>query len=195
MCCDYTPTPTLNNSSKFPNPADDDDDATIVTSNCSKCKASDAATVETAELTDLESDSDSASDSDEPENDVACAAHEHTALHPSASNEPENDAACEAQKRTALHLEPSLAIADSGATAHFILPRVRIRNKQKAIHPLTITLPDGEVIRSTHTGHLTLPGLPPAATLAHVVPGLAHSSLISVKQLCDHGCTVIFSKK
>ena len=87
------------------------------------------------------------------------------------------------------------AIADSGATAHFLLPNVPINNKRHAEHPLNITLPDGEVIQSTHVGNLNLPGLGDAATLAHVVPGLAHSSLLSIKQLCDNGCHVIFTKK
>eukprot|EP00804_Cyclotella_cryptica_P013525 CCRYP_017242-RA/>CCRYP_017242-RA protein AED:0.41 eAED:0.41 QI:0/0/0/1/0/0/5/0/589 len=86
------------------------------------------------------------------------------------------------------------AIADSGATAHFLLPNVLINNKHKADHPLSITLPDGEVIQSTHVGNLNLPGLSESATLAHVVPGLAHSSLLSIKQLCDNGCHVIFTK-
>jgi hypothetical protein len=86
------------------------------------------------------------------------------------------------------------AIADSGATAHFLLPNVPINNKRKADHPLNITLPDGEVIQSTHVGNLNLPGLGDSATLTHVVPGLAHSSLLSIKQLCDNGCHVIFTK-
>ncbi|KAL7479099.1 hypothetical protein ACHAW6_004847, partial [Cyclotella cf. meneghiniana] len=54
--------------------------------------------------------------------------------------------------------------------------------------PLNITLPDGKIIKSTNVGNLNLPGLGDAATIAHVIPGLAHSSLISVKQLCNNGC-------
>lgn len=92
-------------------------------------------------------------------------------------------------------LHPSHAIADSGATAHFLLPQAKIHNKRVATTPLNITLPDGDIIQSTHLGNLNLPGLPDAATTAHIVPGLAHSSLISIKQLCDHGCHVIFTNK
>ena len=44
-------------------------------------------------------------------------------------------------------------------------------------------------------GNLNLPGLGDAATLAHVVPDLAHSSLLSIKQLCDNGCHVLFTKQ
>ena len=86
------------------------------------------------------------------------------------------------------------SIADSGATAHFILPHVQILNKHKAETPLNITLPNSEIIQSTHVGNLNLPGLGNAATIAHDVPGLAHSSPLSVKQLCDNGCNVIFTK-
>eukprot|EP00804_Cyclotella_cryptica_P030453 CCRYP_008525-RA/>CCRYP_008525-RA protein AED:0.46 eAED:0.46 QI:0/0/0/1/1/1/2/0/145 len=38
-------------------------------------------------------------------------------------------------------------------------------------------------------------GLGDSETLAHVIPVLAHSSLLSIKQLCDNGCHVIFTKK
>ncbi|KAL7462118.1 hypothetical protein ACHAXS_005381 [Conticribra weissflogii] len=41
-----------------------------------------------------------------------------------------------------------------------------------------------------HTCHLDIPWLPPQATEAHIVQGLAHTSLISIKQLCNHGCIV-----
>ena len=92
-------------------------------------------------------------------------------------------------------LAPHEAIADSGATGHFLLPNLQVHNKQIATAPLLITLPDGEAINSTHTGNLNIPGLPDKANEAHIVPGLAHSSLISIKQLCDNGCTVLFTKK
>ncbi|KAL7479932.1 hypothetical protein ACHAW6_007837 [Cyclotella cf. meneghiniana] len=56
-------------------------------------------------------------------------------------------------------------------------------------------MPDGEAIHSTHEGYLPIDDLPDEATLAHKVPGLAHLSLVSIKQLCDHGCYAIFTKK
>jgi hypothetical protein len=74
------------------------------------------------------------------------------------------------------------------------LPNATIHNKRKATNPLNITLPDGNIIQSTHIGNLNLPGLNEEATRAHIVPGLAHSSLLSVKQLCDNGCHVLFTK-
>ena len=61
--------------------------------------------------------------------------------------------------------------------------------------PLIINLPDGEVIKSTYTCKLNLPFLPEAATRAHIVPGLAHTSLVSIKILCDAGCEVNYNEK
>jgi hypothetical protein len=36
--------------------------------------------------------------------------------------------------------------------------------------------------------------LPPAARAAHICPELKNGALISVGQLCDHGCTAFFTK-
>ena len=99
----------------------------------------------------------------------------------SLSNFDSNDYALQTTAYINITLGKEEAIADSGATAHFILPHVQILNKCKAETPLNITLPDGEIIQSTHVGNLNLPGLGNAATIAHVVPGLAHSLLLSVK--------------
>jgi hypothetical protein len=47
---------------------------------------------------------------------------------------------------------------------------------------------------STHEGYLDIPNLPPNATHAHVVPELNTHSLISIRQLCDVGCTASIDK-
>ena len=147
----------------------DDDDTTVITSNCSHSKK---------QQQQCTNDSEDAT--------VATAA-------PSDFDSDDNS---ETDTKDSIHLTlgADTAIADLGATAHFLLPHVNILNKRKATHPLNITLPDGDVIHSTHIGNLNLPGLNEAATEAHIVPGLAHSSLISIKQLCDNGCHVIFTK-
>ncbi len=44
--------------------------------------------------------------------------------------------------------------------------------KRPARTPLQIHLPDGNILKSKHTGRLALPDLPSAAREAHVVPGL-----------------------
>ena len=47
---------------------------------------------------------------------------------------------------------------------------------------------------STHEGDIHLPGLPPEAAKAHLFKELAQGSgsLVSLGQLCDHGCTATF---
>ena len=52
------------------------------------------------------------------------------------------------------------AIADAGATAHFLLPGAPVTNVQPTLYPLTINLPDGSTIKSTHTCLLDIPWLP-----------------------------------
>jgi hypothetical protein len=49
-------------------------------------------------------------------------------------------------------------------------------------------------MESSHTADLDIPGLNAAASKAHVFPGMAHHSLLSVGQLCDEGYIVIFQQ-
>ena len=87
------------------------------------------------------------------------------------------------------------AIADAGATGHFMIPGAPVIDVRPATKPLIINLPDGETIQSTHTCKLNIPWLPEEATRAHIVPGLAHTSLVSIKVLCDAGCKVEYNNK
>jgi len=84
------------------------------------------------------------------------------------------------------------ALSDSGATSHFIVEGAHVTNKQVAITPITITLPDGSTLQSTHTCNVDIPWLRSDATTAHIVPGLAHASLLSTAKFCDAGYTVYF---
>ena len=86
------------------------------------------------------------------------------------------------------------AIADSGATSHFLVTTAPTINKTTATCPLSVKLPDGAIIKSTHTCDLNLPQLPGTARTGHIIPGLANHSLISVVTLCNAGCQVIFEK-
>ena len=90
---------------------------------------------------------------------------------------------------------PSLSpIADTGTTAHFFaVDSPLLMNKQKTNSPLKVTLPDNSVITSTHTAELQLPSLPPEACRAHLFPSLGNTSLLSIGQLCDAGCTATFT--
>ena len=83
---------------------------------------------------------------------------------------------------------------DTGATAIFIMEGTPVGKKRIAMKPLTINLPNGTKIKSTHCCDITIPGLPKILT-GHIVPSLSIASLIGVRVLCDAGCTVTFCKK
>jgi hypothetical protein len=81
---------------------------------------------------------------------------------------------------------------DSGCTGHFLLVTAPCLNKVKSRNPLTVRLPNGATMESSHTADLDIPELNVAASKAHVSPGMAHHSLLSVGQLCDEGYIVTF---
>ena len=87
------------------------------------------------------------------------------------------------------------ALSHSGATSHFLMNGAAAVNIKPTNHPITITLPNGKTIRSTHTCNMDIPWLPGHMTEAHIVPGLAHASLISTRKFCDAGCKVMFDDK
>ena len=84
------------------------------------------------------------------------------------------------------------SIADSGATAHFVTVNAPVTNKKIAVVPLAIYNPNGAIMYSTHTAEIDVPHLPRSARLCHIVPGLSTFSLISIGQLCDADCEVLF---
>jgi hypothetical protein len=49
-------------------------------------------------------------------------------------------------------------------------------------------------MESSHTADLDIPELNDAASKAHVFPGMAHNSLLSVRQLCDEGYIITFQR-
>jgi Reverse transcriptase (RNA-dependent DNA polymerase) len=81
-------------------------------------------------------------------------------------------------------------IADTGCTEHFCTPCLPVTNKTKATTPITIKNPNGSLMQSSHVASLDIPGLPAAASLAH----MSTHSLLSVGQLCDAGCEAHFTK-
>jgi hypothetical protein len=60
--------------------------------------------------------------------------------------------------------------------------------------PLVACLPNEDRVQSTHTCTLDLPELPATTRNAHIIPGLASHSLLSVNAMCNAGCTVTFTK-
>ena len=58
---------------------------------------------------------------------------------------------------------------------------------------IEVILPSGQSITSSHTAELLLPGLPLTAIQCHIFPDLIAGSLLSIGQLCDHGCNATFT--
>jgi hypothetical protein len=84
------------------------------------------------------------------------------------------------------------AIVDYGCTVHFLLVNAPCLNKVKSQTPLTVRLPNGATMESSHTDELNIPQLNAAVSIAHVFPGIANHSLLSVGQLCNEGYIVTF---
>jgi hypothetical protein len=57
-----------------------------------------------------------------------------------------------------------------------------------------VRLPNDATMESSHTADLDIPELNSAASNAHVLPAMAHHSLLSVGQLCDEGYIVTFKQ-
>jgi hypothetical protein len=74
------------------------------------------------------------------------------------------------------------AIGDSGCTDHFLLVNAPCSNKIKSRNPLTVRLPNGATMESSHTVEFDIPELNAAASKAHVILGMANRSLLSVGQ-------------
>ena len=98
------------------------------------------------------------------------------------------------QYLNAMTIATSEAIADTGATSIFIMEGTDVKNKRPATKPLTINLPDGRQIKSTHICDIDIPGLPATLT-GHIVPGLAVASLFGIRVLCKAGCKVLFDNE
>ena len=70
-----------------------------------------------------------------------------------------------------------------------------IENIKKCSVPIKVLMPNGTIIESLHTGiYPGIPELPESARKVHILPHLSSGSLLSVPQLCDHNCNVIFKK-
>jgi hypothetical protein len=90
-------------------------------------------------------------------------------------------------------LEPhETAIVDSGYTGHFLLVNAPCLNKFKSQNPLTLRLPNGATMESTHISSLDIPELNKTASMAHIFLGMANHSLISVRQLCNECYSIPF---
>jgi hypothetical protein len=78
--------------------------------------------------------------------------------------------------------------------SHFLTTNAPATNIIPAAVPLIARLPNNNKVQSTHTCTLNLPALPVGARAAHIIPGLASHSLLSVVTMCNAGCMVTFTK-
>ena len=94
-----------------------------------------------------------------------------------------------------IQISKELGIADAGATVHFLQPGKPAKNIRPTNDPISISQPDGGKLESTHKCDIDNQKLPQAARAAHIVPGLAHTSLVSIRILIDTGCKVTYDTK
>jgi hypothetical protein len=94
----------------------------------------------------------------------------------------------------AMLIKPTHAVADRGATSVFIMDGIPTKNKQLAVHPIQIILPDGRRVASSHICDITIPSLPITLT-GQIVPDMTMASLLGIWVLCKVGCVVVFDDK
>jgi hypothetical protein len=94
----------------------------------------------------------------------------------------------------ALNTVSKFAIADSGATSNFFTTDAPVHNIRPACHPIKVKIPNGNQLESTHVFEIAIPGLPPEASIGHIIPGMKGHSLVSLVQLCRAGCIVYMDK-
>jgi hypothetical protein len=84
------------------------------------------------------------------------------------------------------------SIVYSGCKGHFLLINAQCANKVKSQNPLTVRLPNGATMESTHTASLDIPELNKYASIAHIFQGMVNHSLLSVGKLCNEGYSITF---
>ena len=87
-----------------------------------------------------------------------------------------------------------LEVADTGTTGHYLTLNSPCWKKRKAIHPLPTQVPNGEIIRSTHTALLNHQDLPFQARQARLFLGL-RKALLSIGTFYKHVCEATFTNK
>ena len=88
----------------------------------------------------------------------------------------------------------SLAVTDTETTGRYLTLDSSCDNKQQAVHPLPIQIPNGEIIMSTHTALLYQQYQLTKANKSHLFPGI-NKALMSIWELCSHGCQATFDDK
>ena len=80
------------------------------------------------------------------------------------------------------------SITDTGASEHYLKADATHDLASWPVEPIQVKQPNVQILHSTKVCKLVLLTIPEGAREAHILPGLAHSSLISIGKLCDAGC-------
>ena len=83
------------------------------------------------------------------------------------------------------------ALIDSAATISLLTSHTTASKASAQEPSKTVIIPDGKNLATTDTVLLNLPELPDAARRAYRLPSIMNN-LLSVAELCDAGCTVLF---
>jgi hypothetical protein len=97
---------------------------------------------------------------------------------------------------TSTSIVPALhtrAIVNSECTSHFLGSNSPSSNKVATPNGLSVGLPNGATMRSTHTALLPFPEMSLAARQSTVFPALGNRALLSIGQFCDDGFDVNFT--
>lgn len=87
------------------------------------------------------------------------------------------------------------AKGDCTASHHYVRPSdVNVLTNVRKYAGQSVTLPDGDKIAPSHQGELPVQGLSQEARTATVLPRLKSSTLLSLGQLCDDGCSILLTK-
>ena len=90
-------------------------------------------------------------------------------------------------------LPPSAtAITDTDARVHFFMPEATVTNIDITAPTKVIGTASGELLKSTVSATMNLPGLPKGTETGHIMPTFTNN-LVSIGIFCDAGCTVTFT--
>jgi hypothetical protein len=84
-----------------------------------------------------------------------------------------------------------IALVDSGC--EFSLSNAPCLYKTLTTNQLTVRLPNGQTMKSTHTAILDIPELNKATPSAHIFPDMESNSLLWAGKLCDEGYSLLFN--
>ena len=86
-------------------------------------------------------------------------------------------------------------IADSGASGFYFAPGAHVSNINTRAPTIGVEVANGLPVRSIASATLaSVPSLPPAAMLGHVMPSFPHT-LVGLGPFADQGCKIVFTNK